>query len=63
MSLELLVVGRPGETTLYYAVGETGSLLVSKTNSSDTIEIHEETVKVLAGESTEYCNYPFILCV
>lgn len=62
MSLEVLVE-RPGETSLYYAVGESGTLLVSSSNPSDTMEIHEETVKILAGESCEYCTCPMILLV
>ncbi|GFQ95873.1 hypothetical protein TNCT_363731 [Trichonephila clavata] len=40
----------------YYSLGEGGSLLVSRENNMEMIHIHPETVRTIAGLSTDFCT-------
>ncbi|GFR21041.1 hypothetical protein TNCT_570761 [Trichonephila clavata] len=42
----------------YYSLGEGGSLLVSRENNMEMIQIHPETVRTIAGLSTDFCTRP-----
>lgn len=55
-----LFVGRPKHSQMYYAVGTSGTLLISP---SATIKVHESTIQILCGQSKMYCSNPRIMWV
>lgn len=55
--LELFIT-RPSSSSLYYAVGEKGTLLVNRYNLKDLLKINDNTVDVLTGQSKLYCLKP-----
>lgn len=58
-SLELFV-GRLKHSQMYYAVGTSGTLLMSP---STTIKVHTSTIQMLCGESKTNCSNPKIYWV
>lgn len=61
LSLELFIV-RPSESNFYYAVGETGTVLMCR-DSAKTLKLNQDTVSVLTGASTSCCLKPSIRLV
>ncbi|GFU30114.1 uncharacterized protein TNCV_4862441 [Trichonephila clavipes] len=57
VSLEWFIT-RPNNSGFYYSLGEEGSLLVSRKNNMEMIQIHPETVRTIAGLSTIFCTRP-----
>jgi hypothetical protein len=60
-SLEWMVQHRTAGMQMYYSVGETGELLVSRENPSRTILLNRETVRIICGDSNLYCRKPTIV--
>ncbi|GFQ93069.1 uncharacterized protein TNCT_69021 [Trichonephila clavata] len=57
VSMEWFIT-RPNNSGFYYSLGEGGSLLVSRENNMEMIQIHPETVRTIAGLSTDFCTRP-----
>ncbi|GFT75882.1 uncharacterized protein NPIL_18941 [Nephila pilipes] len=56
-SMEWLIA-LPHLSGSYYSLGEEGSLLLPRENNMEMIQIHPETVRAIAGLSTEFCKKP-----
>lgn len=52
-------IARPKRSAFYYSVGETGTLLVSRDDPSNTLKINKETVDVLTGYGC-CCSRPMV---
>lgn len=54
-------IARPKGSTFYYSVGERGTLLLSKDNLNNAMEVGRETVETYTGESNKFCKDPLMV--
>lgn len=57
-SLQIWVKRSDDQIVCYYAVGEGGTMWVGKSDASECFKASEETVRMLAHQSKEYCCKP-----